>query len=52
MFKFRKESRIIVNGALKQSVKEPPGPARALHLTSDFVIGMWILFNYTFILNL
>lgn len=28
-----------MNGALKQSVKEPPGPARAIQLTSDLVIG-------------
>ncbi|XP_050545470.1 neurexin-4 isoform X2 [Daktulosphaira vitifoliae] len=35
----RKESRIIVNGALRQSVKEPPGPVRAIHLTSPFIIG-------------
>lgn len=38
--KYRKESRIIVNGALKQSVREPPGPARAIHLTSDLIIGI------------
>lgn len=37
---YRKESRIIVNGALKQSVREPPGPARAIHLTSDLIIGI------------
>ncbi|KAL4092111.1 hypothetical protein QTP88_026673 [Uroleucon formosanum] len=35
----RKESRIIVNGAIKQSVREPPGPVRAIHLTSELVIG-------------
>lgn len=32
-----------MNGALKQSVREPPGPARALHLTSEFIIGMLIV---------
>ncbi|XP_059490529.1 neurexin-4 isoform X2 [Neocloeon triangulifer] len=35
----RKEARIVVDGALKASVREPPGPVRALHLTSDLVIG-------------
>ncbi|XP_043514492.1 neurexin-4 isoform X1 [Frieseomelitta varia] len=35
----RKEARIVVDGALKNEVREPPGPVRALHLTSDFVVG-------------
>ncbi|XP_053986437.1 neurexin-4 isoform X1 [Hylaeus anthracinus] len=35
----RKEARIVVDGALKAEVKEPPGPVRALHLTSDLVVG-------------
>uniref|UniRef100_A0A8D8V989 Neurexin-4 n=2 Tax=Cacopsylla melanoneura TaxID=428564 RepID=A0A8D8V989_9HEMI len=35
----RKEGRIVVDGALKSEVREPPGPVRALHLTSDLVIG-------------
>ncbi|KAG8313696.1 biological adhesion [Homalodisca vitripennis] len=35
----RKEARIVVDGALKAEVREPPGPVRALHLTSDLVIG-------------
>ncbi|XP_076625166.1 neurexin-4 isoform X4 [Colletes latitarsis] len=35
----RKEARIVVDGALKTEVKEPPGPVRALHLTSDLVVG-------------
>lgn len=32
-----------MNGALKQFVKEPPGPARAIHLTSDLIIGMRLI---------
>lgn len=35
----RKEARIVVDGATKATVREPPGPVRALHLTSDLVIG-------------
>ena len=35
----RKEARIVIDGALKNEVREPPGPVRALHLTSDLVVG-------------
>jgi hypothetical protein len=35
----RKEARLVVDGALKAEVREPPGPVRALHLTSDFSLG-------------
>ncbi|KAG7191157.1 hypothetical protein KM043_007179 [Ampulex compressa] len=35
----RKEARIVLDGALKNEVSEAPGPVRALHLTSDFVVG-------------
>ncbi|XP_076761850.1 neurexin-4 isoform X3 [Xylocopa sonorina] len=35
----RKQARVVVDGAQKNEVKEPPGPVRALHLTSDLVIG-------------
>lgn len=35
----RKEARIVIDGALKNQIREPPGPVRALHLTSDFVVG-------------
>ncbi|XP_049821647.1 neurexin-4 isoform X1 [Aethina tumida] len=35
----RKEAMIVVDGALKAEVREPPGPVRALHLTSELVIG-------------
>ncbi|KZC15059.1 Neurexin-4 [Dufourea novaeangliae] len=35
----RKEARILVDGALKNEVREPPGPVRAPHLTSELVIG-------------
>ncbi|KAJ9588639.1 hypothetical protein L9F63_018073, partial [Diploptera punctata] len=37
----RKEARIVVDGALKAEVREPPGPVRALHLTSQFVVGVF-----------
>lgn len=39
IFLFRKEARIVVDGAQKAEVREPPGPVRALHLTSDLTIG-------------
>ncbi|XP_044018099.1 neurexin-4 isoform X2 [Aphidius gifuensis] len=35
----RKQARVVLDGALKSELKEPPGPVRALHLTSDFVVG-------------
>ncbi|XP_019763354.2 neurexin-4 isoform X1 [Dendroctonus ponderosae] len=35
----RKEAMIVVDGAQKAEVREPPGPVRAIHLTSDLVIG-------------
>lgn len=35
----RKEAMLIVDGALKAEVREPPGPVRALHLTSELVVG-------------
>ncbi|XP_055708283.1 neurexin-4 isoform X1 [Phlebotomus papatasi] len=35
----RKEARLVVDGALKAEVREPPGPVRAIYLTSELVIG-------------
>lgn len=35
----RKEAMMIIDGASKTEVREPPGPVRALHLTSELVIG-------------
>ncbi|XP_054280158.1 neurexin-4 [Macrosteles quadrilineatus] len=35
----RKEARIVLDGALKAEVREPPGPVRALHLDSPLVLG-------------
>ncbi|KAL9908439.1 neurexin-4 isoform 1-T1 [Glossina fuscipes fuscipes] len=35
----RKEARLVVDGSIKAEVREPPGPVRALHLTSDLVLG-------------
>ncbi|XP_011306844.1 neurexin-4 isoform X1 [Fopius arisanus] len=35
----RKEARIVLDGALKNEISEPPGPVRALHLTSELIVG-------------
>lgn len=35
----RKEARIVIDGAFKNEVREPPGPVRALQLTSNLVVG-------------
>lgn len=35
----RIEARLIIDGALKSQIREPPGPIRAMHLTSPLVIG-------------
>lgn len=35
----RKEAMLVIDGALKAEVREPPGPVRALHLDSELVIG-------------
>ncbi|XP_066260020.1 neurexin-4 isoform X2 [Euwallacea similis] len=35
----RKEAMIVVDGSQKAQVREPPGPVRAIHLTSALVIG-------------
>ena len=35
----RKSAMIVIDGAMKAEVSEPPGPVRALHLTSKFVLG-------------
>ncbi|CAG9853678.1 unnamed protein product [Phyllotreta striolata] len=35
----RKEAMLVIDGALKAEVREPPGPVRALYLTSEFIIG-------------
>ncbi|XP_076259208.1 neurexin-4 isoform X1 [Rhynchophorus ferrugineus] len=35
----RKEAMIVVDGSQKAEVREPPGPVRAIHITSDLVIG-------------
>ncbi|XP_047345060.1 neurexin-4 isoform X2 [Vespa velutina] len=45
----RKEARIIIDGALKNEVREPPGPVRALHLTSDLVIGATVDYRDGFV---
>ncbi|XP_014482279.1 PREDICTED: neurexin-4 isoform X1 [Dinoponera quadriceps] len=35
----RKEARIVIDNALSNRVREPPGPVRAIHLTSDLMVG-------------
>nr|CAG4648471.1 EOG090X00DN [Polyphemus pediculus] len=35
----RKEARMIIDGALKSQIREPPGPIRAMHLTSPLTVG-------------
>ncbi|CAH1101756.1 unnamed protein product [Psylliodes chrysocephalus] len=41
----RKEAMLVIDGALKAEVREPPGPVRALHLTSELIIGASIDFR-------
>lgn len=45
----RKEARLVLDGALKSEVREPPGPVRALHLTSEFVLGASTAFSDGFV---
>ncbi|KAG4070327.1 hypothetical protein HA402_006469 [Bradysia odoriphaga] len=45
----RKEARLVVDGALKAEVREPPGPVRALYLTSELVIGATIDYRDGFV---
>ncbi|XP_050293158.1 neurexin-4 isoform X2 [Anthonomus grandis grandis] len=35
----RKEAMVVVDGSQKAQIREPPGPVRAIHLTSALVIG-------------
>ncbi|XP_065156246.1 neurexin-4 isoform X1 [Atheta coriaria] len=35
----RKSARLVIDGALKSEIREPPGPVRALHLTSELMLG-------------
>ncbi|XP_065337127.1 neurexin-4 isoform X2 [Cloeon dipterum] len=45
----RKEARMAVDGVFKSGVREPPGPVRALHLTSDLVIGSTVDYRDGFV---
>nr|CAG4643694.1 EOG090X00DN [Lepidurus arcticus] len=45
----RKEARVVVDGALKAEVREPPGPVRAMHLTSPFVVGSTVDYKDGFV---
>lgn len=40
---------MVVDGALKAEVREPPGPVRALYLTSELVIGATIDYRDGFV---
>lgn len=41
---------MVVDGALKAEVREPPGPVRALHLTSQLVLGQSLVSFMTVII--
>nr|CAD7438043.1 unnamed protein product [Timema bartmani] len=45
----RKGARIVVDGAQKSEIREPPGPVRALHLTSQLVVGATIDYRDGFV---
>ncbi|XP_034938756.1 neurexin-4-like, partial [Chelonus insularis] len=45
----QKEAQVIIDGAIKNSVRETPGPIRPLHLTSNLVIGATTQFTDGFI---
>nr|CAG4638226.1 EOG090X00DN [Cyclestheria hislopi] len=45
----RKEARIVVDGALKSQIREPPGPIRAMHLTSPLVVGATVDYRDGFV---
>ncbi|CAG2055774.1 unnamed protein product, partial [Timema podura] len=45
----RKGARIVVDGAQKSEIREPPGPVRALHLTSYLVVGATIDYRDGFV---
>ncbi|KAK4880887.1 hypothetical protein RN001_004206 [Aquatica leii] len=42
----RKGARLVVDGALKSEVREDTGPVRALHLTSNLVIGATVDYKH------
>lgn len=48
-FHYSKEARLVVDGSLKAEVREPPGPVRALHLTSEMVFGATIDYRDGFV---
>lgn len=45
----RKEARLVVDGATKGEVREPPGPVRALYLSSELSIGATLDFQDGFV---
>ncbi|RZF46692.1 hypothetical protein LSTR_LSTR002555 [Laodelphax striatellus] len=45
----RKEARIVLDGAIKSEVREQAGPVRALHLTSDLVVGSTVDYRDGFV---
>ncbi|XP_065089213.1 neurexin-4 isoform X1 [Ochlerotatus camptorhynchus] len=45
----RKEARLVVDGSIRAEVREPPGPVRALYLTSELVLGASIDYRDGFV---
>lgn len=45
----RREARMIVDGALKSVIREPPGPIRAMNLTSPLVVGATVDYRDGFV---
>ncbi|KXJ83042.1 hypothetical protein RP20_CCG009654 [Aedes albopictus] len=45
----RKEARLVVDGSIRAEVREPPGPVRALYLTSELVVGASIDYRDGFV---
>ncbi|XP_062540681.1 neurexin-4 isoform X1 [Armigeres subalbatus] len=45
----RKEARLVVDGSIRAEVREPPGPVRALYLTSELVLGATIDYRDGFV---
>ncbi|XP_055611113.1 neurexin-4 isoform X3 [Uranotaenia lowii] len=45
----RKEARLVVDGSIRAEVREPPGPVRALYLTSELIVGASIDYRDGFV---
>ncbi|XP_031336350.1 neurexin-4 isoform X3 [Photinus pyralis] len=44
----RKGARLVIDGALKSEIREDTGPVRALHLTSNLIIGATLDYKHGF----